>query len=424
MIVGPREQMSKSLLFGQGRTISLVYLSVLVISYLTIICSYPFLDIPREEFLLYQNNFIVFLILSIVLSVALLFVKSSYIAGIFILFRVYLIMIQGYSLEVSLLFDVIIGLGFLMEAGTLLPRPYNFIISIVGMVGMIATQRYLPFWGVSRYREVLQSSSSGMEVLLFGVVLFCMFLLILTVMNQIAKSEAMRKNVLLQEATLETLAKFNVDLQQYARHVDIESSDRERNRISRELHDISGYIFTNLIALLNAACSIPQEDRETLADILMTARNQAKEGLNETRIALRQLRNKDPIPQEIGLRAIYKIIYIFQQVTGLKVHVHWGNIPDSFSREINFALYRTIQEALTNTIRHSLATEISIYFSVKDSQLHVIIVDNGQGADLVVKGIGLTGMEERIGNLHGHIDVKNAVGGGFQLNVTIPIGAI
>ena len=63
-----------------------------------------------------------------------------------------------------------------------------------------------------------------------------------------------------QKDDMQVLTNLNIDLQSYARNIDRESSERERNRISRELHDISGYIFTNLIVLLDAACSIPPEN--------------------------------------------------------------------------------------------------------------------------------------------------------------------
>ncbi len=402
-----------------GKTLAVVYAFVIISTYLLAIICYPLLHIATVNPMLYYQNFGVFLTFSIPISLALLLVKSSYIAGILLLMRCYLIMILGYGLHGSYLMSFLLGIGFLMESGALLDKPYNGIISLVGILGMVSVQGYLPFWGANTYYGGGQIASYA-ERMVFGFVLLSVALVIITMVNQVAHKKRMQEYVRLQEVAMETLAEFNVDLQRYAQNIDIESSDRERNRISREIHDISGYIFTNLIALLNAACSIPQEDRESLSDILLTARKQAQEGLKETRIALRKTREL-PIPQEVGVRAIYKIISIFQQTTGLHVDVHWGNIPHSFSRAINFAIYRTVQEALTNTIRHSLATKVSIYFSVKNDILHMSIIDNGQGAETVEKGIGLKGMDERIGNLYGHVYTKNAPGGGFQLDVIIPL---
>ena len=284
---------------------------------------------------------------------------------------------------------------------------------------MIAGQVYNPVFGHSSFfgPEVYASPDAlSVMLFLFTVVSFCINMMI----HHADVRVITERNFNTQRASMIALAEFNANLQAYAQRVGHESSDRERNRISREIHDISGYIFTNLIALLNAACSIPADDQEKLSEILITARKQAREGLKETRTALRKTR-ETPIPEEEGVRAIHKIVQIFQQVTGVRVQVNWGNIPHSFSRELNFVLYRTIQEALTNAYRHGMATAITIHFLVEHRELKLSVVDNGKGAEEVVKGIGLTGMQERIGNLDGQIRVSNASGGGFSLNVTVPL---
>lgn len=328
-------------------------------------------------------------------------------------------MIQGYGLEGFYTLNLVLCLGLLIETGLLLKKPYNIILSSFFILCILSSQRYTILFGhTDRYGQEVFASYN--QIIILGFILSSFAAVVITMVNQVDQKEDMQRSLTLQKDTMKALAEFNADLQNYARRIDIESSDRERNRISREIHDISGYIFTNLIALLNAACSIPPEDQLALSDILITARKQAHEGLNETRTALRKTR-EIPIPEEEGVRAINKIISIFQKVTGVQVSVNWGNTPHSFSREMNFAIYRTIQESLTNAIRHGLATEITIHFLIEQSHLKLTIIDNGQGAESVVKGIGLTGMEERIGNLKGHIHMDNAPGGGFELNVIIPI---
>jgi signal transduction histidine kinase len=235
-----------------------------------------------------------------------------------------------------------------------------------------------------------------------------------------ARQKELGDIVRIQEANLDSLAELNLNLQGYARTVDEESSERERNRISREIHDISGYIFTNLIALMDAAGSMRRDDQAGLTDILITARKTAQEGLRETRIALRKLREERPGITNSPL-AIFKIVSIFRKITGIEVELNLGNLPHFLSQELNLALYRTVQEALTNAVRHGKATRVRVNFWVEGGDLQLTITDNGKGAFEVVKGIGLTGMEERVGALGGVVRVGRAPEGGFSLSVQVPL---
>ena len=407
------------LFLSHGQTMAFFYALTILGSYFIVGALYPSLILPENNQETFHKTFALFLVFSIPLSLSLFFMKSSFGCAVILIFRCYLIMIQGYGLGGFFTIKLLLGICLLVESAFLLKKPESFVLSFLFIAGILASQRYNPVFGHNDLfgTEIFASKEiliiMGFLYSLFGV---CVNLMIF----QSDKKEDMQKNLNLQKETMKILGEFNSNLQNYARRIDVESSDRERNRISREIHDISGYIFTNLIALLNAACSIPQDDQSALSDILITAQKQAREGLNETRTALRKTRERHT-PEEDGVSAINKIILIFQKVTGVKVSVNWGNTPHSFTREINFTLYRTIQEALTNAIRHGLATEITIHFRIENKILHMTIIDNGMGAESVVKGIGLTGMEERIGNLNGHICVNSSLTGGFELNIRIPL---
>jgi len=209
-------------------------------------------------------------------------------------------------------------------------------------------------------------------------------------------------------------------LQSYARTIDEEAISSERNRISREIHDISGYRFTNVIALMDAAISMGGKDPDKLQELCFSARTQARDGLIETRRALRALRTDEQYIKN-GIQAIYKICAVFHKVTGIDISIESGNIPTTFGPEIDLAVYRLVQEALTNAIRHGRASAVKIYFWIHYETLEIIVQDNGLGAQQVVKGIGLSGMEERLGNLGGTLETESAAEGGFRLKVQIPI---
>ncbi len=222
------------------------------------------------------------------------------------------------------------------------------------------------------------------------------------------------------DTTLNQISKINQDLQQYARTIDEEAISSERSRISREIHDISGYRFTNIIALMDAAISMGGRNLEQLQDLYLAARNQARDGLLETRRALRALRTNE-MHIKHGISAVYKICAVFEQVTGIHITIESGNIPATFGPNIDMAVYRLVQEALTNAMRHGRATAVSIYFWIHEHALEIVVQDNGIGAQQVVKGIGLSGMEERLASFGGTLEIGSVAEGGFKLKARIPL---
>ncbi len=334
--------------------------------------------------------------------------------------RVYLIIILGYSIESFLSVKLVLGIGLMVEFCLALPFPLCLVLSCCATVLLAAAQALPLFFGPTALAEAprpagLDETAAFSFVLLFSAVSTAL----------VARSEAKRAELSdfarVQEANLDALAEINRNLQGYARTVDEESSERERNRISREIHDISGYIFTNIIALMDAAGSMRGDDPAGLTDIIVTARSQAQEGLRETRAALRRLRSEKSAPMD-SAQTIYKIVSIFRKIAGIEVELNLGNLPRFLSHDLNLALYRTVQEALTNAIRHGKASFVRVNFWVAEGgELRLTITDNGKGAFEIVKGIGLTGMDERIGALGGRVEIGRAPEGGFSLSVSVPI---
>jgi signal transduction histidine kinase len=72
-------------------------------------------------------------------------------------------------------------------------------------------------------------------------------------------------------------------------------------------------------------------------------------------------------------------------------------------------------------VRHGKATKVRVSFWVKEEELLLSIADNGKGATEIVKGIGLTGMEERLSALGGRVDAGAVSEGGFSLSVKVPL---
>jgi signal transduction histidine kinase len=400
-----------------------IYLfSVLGLSYGLASAFYPFLARGVDSYAYFKETYFGCLGASVVLSLLGLALRSDLWLDVVFCLRCYLLIVMGYSIGGFLSVKLVLGVGLMTEIGILGSFPASFVFSALSIVALAAAQAWPYFFGPSGLVDA--PFLPGFEEL--GALCFVLLLSAAAAtwigrmaMRQRELGEAIR----IQEGNLEAIAELNLNLQGYARTVDEESAERERNRISREIHDISGYIFTNLIALMDAAGSMRRDDQAGLTDILVTARAQAQEGLRETRTALRRLRS-----EQTGLtdctRAIYKIVSIFRKLAGVEIELNLGNMPHFLSQDLGLALYRTVQEALTNSVRHGKATQVRVNFWVKDGDLLLTIADNGKGATEVVKGIGLTGMEERLGALGGTVDAGAAPEGGFSLFVRVPLKTV
>ena len=219
---------------------------------------------------------------------------------------------------------------------------------------------------------------------------------------------------------MDQLSQFNLNLQNYALTAVQKAAERERLRIARDLHDISGHVFTNLLALMDAVVSSGCKDSNSLIETLTVARRLAQEGLRETRTAFRALRDTVKEPEQ-GMSAVYKLVSAFREATGIETDFSFGNLPESFNNAIDTTLYRTVQEALTNAIRHGHANKVSIKFWIHQRDLILNIQDNGIGASSLKTGNGLSGMQERISSLRGTFRAGDAPEGGFLITICVPL---
>ncbi len=399
--------------------VRIFHVSILALTYVLALAFYPEISRGTSTYPYFSETYFGCIGASAVLSVVAQFFRPSMRLYVVLFLRCYILIVLGYSIGGFLSTKLALGVGLMAEICFLVDLPLNLVFAGLALAALAAAQAWPLFFGPSALVDSTPFPTADQLSILCFVLAACA-LMAAWIGRLAARQKDLGEIIRLQEANLDALAELNLNLQGYARTVDEESSERERNRISREIHDISGYIFTNLIALMDAAGSMRRDDQAGLTDILITARKTAQEGLRETRVALRKLRDEQP-----GLtqspRAIFKIVSIFRKITGIEVELNLGNLPQFLSRDLNLALYRTVQEALTNAVRHGKATYVRVNFWVEGDELRLTITDNGKGAFEVVKGIGITGMEERIGALGGLVRIGRAPEGGFSLHVQVPL---
>ncbi len=233
--------------------------------------------------------------------------------------------------------------------------------------------------------------------------------------KQVSISELNKR---LNNSTLE-LAQTNIKLQNHLIEAKQNAAKGERKQIAQEIHDSLAYFLTNIIMMLEAGIDIVGENEELLNQ-LGNIQAQAKEGLNELRRILKMIRSSLNT-KVTGMKSIKHLVDSFREATKIDIVLNSGNVPLHFEDRIEKAIYRLVQEGITNSIRHGRADKISIVFFEINNCLKIYIEDNGIGCEGMDIGYGLMGMRERIESLGGKLEFESKVGEGYLLLAWIPL---
>jgi PAS domain S-box-containing protein len=201
--------------------------------------------------------------------------------------------------------------------------------------------------------------------------------------------------------------------------------DEERRRIARELHDSTAQnlagLAMNLSLLMTAAATVSDP---SLQRILSDSRALAEQCSREVRNLSYLLH--PPLLDDLGLApALKSYIAGFGQRTGIEVQL---DVPPDLGRlapEIETALFRIVQEGLTNVHRHSGSTRAAIRLALTDREVKLTVEDEGAGSasraieDGVRLGVGIPGMRERAKQLGGHMDIDSGHDGTI-VTVSLP----
>jgi PAS domain S-box-containing protein len=201
-----------------------------------------------------------------------------------------------------------------------------------------------------------------------------------------------------------------------------DSIEKERGRISREIHDVLGQDLTALnMGLHRLERSFPQGDARQ--GQVVELRGLVVGTLETVRRISRELR--PPMLDELGFaEAVAWLTRTFAQSSGLHIELKAGPIPD-LSTEQSTALYRVLQEALTNAARHSGASRIDVRVFVAAAALTLDVSDNGVGMPAgrpeSSGSLGLLGMRERMRMVGGTLDIAAPKSGGTTISAKIPL---
>lgn len=218
----------------------------------------------------------------------------------------------------------------------------------------------------------------------------------------------------------EELKKANMELEMYADSIKELTAMRERNRISREIHDSVGHSLSTIIIQLGAIETMAKKNGKLAASMAGNLREFAKAGLEEIRMAIRELKPVE-IEKYEPIIAIENLTKQFSKLTGVDVKLSFSKEKRALNSEQTTVLYRLVQEFLSNSARHGKATRVNIFMNFNQDQLIITLRDNGVGTDKLEKGMGLTNIWERVEELGGEVDCESSKGKGFLLRVVLPL---
>ena len=221
---------------------------------------------------------------------------------------------------------------------------------------------------------------------------------------------------------LAELARSRESLRQLSTSV-VEAREEERRRIARELHDELGQRLTALKMELSTLPGLAEPAaRQERVEGLMTM-------LDDTLASVRRISSdlRPMMLDDLGLNAAIEwLARDTARRMGIEITVHLNENDAPVDDRIATAVFRMVQEALTNVARHARATDVTVLLRQHDGELELLVEDNGigypPGAMQREGSFGLLGMRERASMLGGHLEYTNAPGRGARLAVRLPLG--
>jgi signal transduction histidine kinase len=200
----------------------------------------------------------------------------------------------------------------------------------------------------------------------------------------------------------------------------VDAQELERKRLARELHDETGQALTSILLGLkpleqNAATDEEREAAAALRELVVRT-------LQDVRRLAVELRPS--ALDDFGLvPALERLIDTFRERAGVAVDLEVQIGDDRLATSVETALYRIVQEGLTNIVKHADANHVSIILVKKGGNVSLLVEDDGAGFDPNADdgGLGLVGMRERVALVGGRLRIESTPGSGSTLVAEVPV---
>ena len=202
----------------------------------------------------------------------------------------------------------------------------------------------------------------------------------------------------------------------------VAAQEEERRRLALELHDETGQALTSILLGLKAigGAKTKEEAEQAEADV----RTLVVQALQDVRALAVELRPS--ALDDFGLGpAVERLTQTFQERSGIETTAQ-ATLDDRLPPEVETVLYRVVQEALSNVVKHAGADHVSIVIGQRDGLVVATIDDDGRGfaeTDVREDALGLVGMRERLALVGGTLQIESTPGAGTTVAAQVPVGA-
>ncbi|NOX48767.1 MAG: tetratricopeptide repeat protein [Chlorobi bacterium] len=270
----------------------------------------------------------------------------------------------------------------------------------------------------------LQYESKRDRIILFSAFgAFLSFLLIafLMVRNHKRKKELAEEHKKLEEQKVLTLIQ---EQEINAVNSMIKGQEKERKKISDELHDNLGSSLATLKLHIENLLYNKKLDEKGKKEILEKSCGLLDDTYQKVR-DMAHVKSTGMVAQKGLVLALEKLGQQISSKGNVEVHIDVFGFEKIASNPLKILLYNTIQELLTNAIKHARASQINIQITRHENELNILVEDNGSGFNFTEKtyesGMGLFNIKNKIEYLKGSFDVDSKVGHGTTININIPI---
>lgn len=190
----------------------------------------------------------------------------------------------------------------------------------------------------------------------------------------------------------------------------------ERNKIAQEIHDKVGHSISGSLMQLEAVKLLAASDPHKASAMLDKVIEALRDGLESIRVTLR---NMKPPSEQMGLNRIRLMLDDFKSQHGLQASLTYEGDISRLSPAVWKIFLENVTEGLTNVLRHSNATQVSVSLYIMNRMARLQLSDNGSVSGEFKKGLGLSGMEERLCSVDGKLLIDTS--SGFSLTMLIPL---
>lgn len=328
----------------------------------------------------------------------------------------YFIMVHSRKvyIVISLIVEIFISILLYRSGGTF--GTLIFIPALIDIMYMFNSKWSL-IYIIGVMLQIINKGDLNM-LMSFSIAAFPLFLLLIRVKDEeVRKIEAQDLYDKLKEKD-EKLKRAHKELEAYANTIEEITLLRERNRISREIHDNVGHALATIIIQLGAIEKVCISDVEKASKMAKNLAEFAKESMERVRAVVRAMKPREFEEYE-GIIAVSEMIKNFEKLTGIAVKFKISNSIWKLNSDQTMVIYRITQEFLSNSLRHGKATEVKMFFNFLEGSLRVHFKDNGCGCLKVIPGVGLQGIKERVAVWGGSIEYFTKEQQGFELIVTM-----